>query len=104
MLQIVDQQKAETDPVAFKDPGVGEMSRICVLNCVSEVAIQIEEESDEIRPGAAVVSLHVNPFHLLVCGKGEPRRQLKSYDSMEIIVAGVDQVADGLLAAPFATG
>jgi len=81
---------------------MSEVSSVGVLDRVGEVAVEDEKEADDVRPGPAIVALHVNPFDLLISGEGEPRGELKADNAVEIVVAGIDKVADSLLAAPFA--
>jgi hypothetical protein len=101
---IVGEDEAEGEGLALEEPGVREAAGIGVLDGVGEVAVEGEEESEDLGPGKEIVALEADPVILPVAGEGELGVDLEADEALEIVVARVDEMADGLLGAPLAGG
>jgi hypothetical protein len=104
MADVVRKDKCERKAFAIVQPDVEEAPGVGVLDCVGEVEIEGEEEGENFRPGFEVESLEADALVLLVAGECEFRRELHADEALEIVGAGVDEVADGLLRGPLARG
>src|SRR6202012_1191597 len=56
----------------------------------------------DFGPGFEVEALQADALLLLIAREGEFRRQLQADEALEVVRAGVDEVADGLLRGPLA--
>ena len=88
--------------MAFEEPDVREAAGVGVFDGVGEVAVEGEEEAEDFRPGFEVEALEADALVLLIAGEGELGRELEADEALEVVGAGVDEVADGLLGGPFA--
>jgi hypothetical protein len=102
VADVVDEHDAESDALAFVGPDVRQATGVGVFDCVDEVAVEGEEEREDFGPGFEVEALELNALLLLIAGEVELRRELEAEVALEIVAAGVDEVADGLLRGPLA--
>jgi len=99
---VIGEDEAEGEGLALEEPCVREAAGVGVLDGVGEVAVEGEEEGEDLGPREEIVALEADPVVLLVAGEGKLGVDLKADEALEVVVAGVDEVADGLLDAPFA--
>ena len=92
---VVDEHEAEGDLFSFVMPDVREAGGVGVLDGVGEVAVEGEEEGEDLGPGQEVVALEGDPLGLLVAGEDELGRELEADEALVVVGAGVDEVADG---------
>ena len=104
VADVVGENKCEGEAFAVVQPDVVEAGEVGVLGCVGEVAVEGETEGENLRPRFEVEALEADAIVLLVAGEGEFRRELHADEPLEIVAAGVNEVADGLLRRPLAWG
>ena len=104
VADVVDKHDTEGDAFVLVRPDVGEAAGVGVLDGMSEVAVQSEEEREDFGPGFEVEALKLDALLLLVAGEVEFRRELEADEALEIVGARVDEVAYGLLRGPLAGG
>ena len=71
VADVVDEHEAEGDVFAFVMPDVGEAGGVGVLDGVGEVAVEDEEEGEDLGPGQEIVVVEGDPLDLLVPGEDE---------------------------------
>jgi hypothetical protein len=104
VADVVSEDKGEVKAFAVVQPDVVEAGEVGVLGCVGEVAVEGEKEGENLRPRFEVEALEAEAIVLLVAGEGEFWRELHADEPLEIVAAGVNEVADGLLRRPLAWG
>jgi hypothetical protein len=97
VADVIDEHDAEGDALALVRPDVRQASGVGVFDGVGEVAIESEEEREDFGPGFEVESLESDEFLLLIAGEVEFARELEAEETLEVVGAGVDEMADGLL-------
>ena len=87
--------------MAIENPCVDEVGSVGVLNRVCEMAVEGEKEEDNVRPGSAVVALHVNPLHLLIGGVWHVRLLRTESVGDERLAVKVVRCVEGLVGSGF---